>query len=85
MPHPGYGSVCTGHGWWGPTYALRSNTGRKNCRRARRRARRLGYRLRAAKARGGLRAFIACALDAMRATPAERMGFGLMGEGSDGR
>lgn len=77
MPHPGWVSVCVGHTGYGPRYALRSLTGRQNRRKARRRARRLGQRLRAARAMGGVRAFLAMAADALRLEPWERAGLGL--------
>lgn len=90
MPHPGYVSRVVAWTGYGPRHGLVSLTGRKkrraSHRRARRlgyrRARRLGYRLRAAMAHGGVRAFCAVALDAMHATPEERMGFEGMSRGS---
>lgn len=75
MGHPGFVSVQGGWDFWGPKWVMRSLKGRKNRRAARRRARRFGYALRAATARGGVKAFVTLALDTMHASAEERAMF----------
>lgn len=78
MPHPGYVSKVVEFTLYGPRWGIVSLTGRKKRRKARRRARNFGRRLRAASAQG-VGAFIAFSQSVLRVTPEERL---MMAEGS---